>query len=48
MSRTVSAMKLNWRRQQSLDGQHYDDESVDGLLEKMSFQTVFEMVWYGI
>jgi len=38
-------MILNQRRWQSLGGQH--DKGVDGLFEKVSFQTVFEGVKSG-
>ena len=40
-----SVMILNQRRWQSLGGQH--GKGVDGLFEKMSFQTAFEGVESG-
>ena len=40
-----SVMILNQRRWQSLGGQHGKD--VDGLFEKVSFQTAFEGVTSG-
>jgi len=42
---TESAMLLNRRCRQSLGGQHGKD--VDGLFEKLSFQTAFECVESG-
>ena len=44
MTRTHSVV-LNQRRWQSLDGQH--GKGVDGLFEKLSFQTAFEVVESG-
>jgi len=43
--RASSVMILNQRRWQSLGGQH--SKGVDGLFEKVSFQTEFESVESG-
>ena len=43
--RASSVMILNQRRWQSLGGQH--SKGVDGLFEKVSFQTKFESVESG-
>jgi len=43
--RTHSVVLLNQRRWQSLGGQH--GKGVDGLFEKVSFQTAFESVESG-
>jgi len=43
--RTHSVVLLNQRRWQSLGGQH--GKGVDGLFEKVSFQTAFEGVESG-
>jgi len=43
--RASSVMVLNQRRWQSLGWQH--DKSIDGLFEKVSFQTAFEGVESG-
>jgi len=42
---TSSVVILNQRCWQSLDGQH--GKGVDGLFEKLSFQTAFEVVESG-
>ena len=45
ITRSSSVVVLNQRRWQSLGGQH--GKGVDGLFEKMSFQTAFEGVESG-
>jgi len=45
ITRTHSVVVLNQRRFQSLGGQH--GKGVDGLFEKVSFQTAFEGVKSG-
>ena len=45
ITRSHSIMILNQRRWQSLGGQH--GKGVDGLFEKVSFQTAFEGVESG-
>ena len=45
ITRSSSVVVLNQRRWQSLGGQH--GKGVDGLFEKMSFQTAFQGVESG-